>query len=282
MVKKVAGNLYIYLILFLMYLPILFLMVFSFTDAPITGMWNGFTLRLYRDVFLHSKIMPALLNTLLIASVSALLATLLGTLGAIGVFYMKKRPKQVFETVNEIPVVNADVVIAISLALLFKITVDSFANIGITLSNNNFVTLLIGHVVLTISFVYLNVKPKLQQMDPNDYEAALDLGAKPMLALVKVVIPAILPGIISGFMLAFTLSLDDFIITSFLRDKSFDTLSTYVQGVIVKSTIPAELRALTSYIFLVTSLIVVANGRKKKSKAKERASKRAMIRKGAR
>lgn len=282
MVKKVAGNLYIYLILFLMYLPILFLMVFSFTDAPITGMWNGFTLRLYRDVFLHSKIMPALLNTLLIASVSALLATLLGTLGAIGVFYMKKRPKQVFETVNEIPVVNADVVIAISLALLFKITVDSFANIGITLSNNNFVTLLIGHVVLTISFVYLNVKPKLQQMDPNDYEAALDLGAKPMLALVKVVIPAILPGIISGFMLAFTLSLDDFIITSFLRDKSFDTLSTYVQGVIVKSTIPAELRALTSYIFLVTSLIVVANGRKKKSKAKERANKRAMIRKGAR
>lgn len=282
MVKKVAGNLYIYLILFLMYLPILFLMVFSFTDAPITGMWNGFTLRLYRDVFLHSKIMPALLNTLLIASVSALIATLLGTLGAIGVFYMKKRPKQVFETVNEIPVVNADVVIAISLALLFKITVDSFANIGITLSNNNFVTLLIGHVVLTISFVYLNVKPKLQQMDPNDYEAALDLGAKPMLALVKVVIPAILPGIISGFMLAFTLSLDDFIITSFLRDKSFDTLSTYVQGVIVKSTIPAELRALTSYIFLVTSLIVVANGRKKKSKAKERASKRAMIRKGAR
>jgi spermidine/putrescine transport system permease protein len=245
-------------------------------------MWNGFTLRLYRDVFLHSKIMPALLNTLLIASVSALIATLLGTLGAIGVFYMKKRPKQVFETINEIPVVNADVVIAISLALLFKITVDSFANIGITLSNNNFVTLLIGHVVLTISFVYLNVKPKLQQMDPNDYEAALDLGAKPMLALVKVVIPAILPGIISGFMLAFTLSLDDFIITSFLRDKSFDTLSTYVQGVIVKSTIPAELRALTSYIFLVTSLIVVANGRKKKSKAKERASKRAMIRKGAR
>lgn len=282
MVKKVAGNVYIYLILFLMYLPILFLMVFSFTDAPITGMWNGFTLRLYRDVFLHSKIMPALLNTLLIASVSALIATLLGTLGAIGVFYMKKRPKQVFETINEIPVVNADVVIAISLALLFKITVDSFANIGITLSNNNFVTLLIGHVVLTISFVYLNVKPKLQQMDPNDYEAALDLGAKPMLALVKVVIPAILPGIISGFMLAFTLSLDDFIITSFLRDKSFDTLSTYVQGVIVKSTIPAELRALTSYIFLVTSLIVVANGRKKKSKAKERASKRAMIRKGAR
>jgi len=280
MVKKVVGNIYIYFILFLMYLPILFLMVFSFTDAPITGMWNGFTLRLYRDVFLHSKIMPALLNTLLIASVSALVATLLGTVGAIGVFYMRKKPKQIMETVNEIPVVNADVVIAISLALLFKITVDSMASLGITLTGNNFFTLLIGHIVLTISFVYLNVKPKLQQMDPNDYEAALDLGAKPMYALRKVVIPSIMPGIISGFLLAFTLSLDDFIITSFLRDKSFDTLSTYVQGVIVKSTIPAELRALTTYIFVITSLIVVVNGRKKKSKAQERANKRVILRKG--
>lgn len=280
MVKKVVGNIYIYFILFLMYLPILFLMVFSFTDAPITGMWNGFTLKLYRDVFLHSKIMPALLNTLLIASVSALVATLLGTVGAIGVFYMRKKPKQIMETVNEIPVVNADVVIAISLALLFKITVDSMASLGITLTGNNFFTLLIGHIVLTISFVYLNVKPKLQQMDPNDYEAALDLGAKPMYALRKVVIPSIMPGIISGFLLAFTLSLDDFIITSFLRDKSFDTLSTYVQGVIVKSTIPAELRALTTYIFVITSLIVVVNGRKKKSKAQERANKRVILRKG--
>lgn len=281
MVKKIFGKVYIYLILFLMYLPILFLMVFSFTDAPITGTWNGFTLRLYIDVFRHSKIMPALLNTLLIASVSALVATVLGTLGAIGVFYMRKRPRQLMESVNEIPVVNADVVIAISLALLFKITVDSFASLGIKLSSSNFFTLLMGHIVLTISFVYLNVKPKLQQMDPNDYEAALDLGAKPSYALRKVVLPAILPGIISGFTLAFTLSLDDFIITSFLRDKSFDTLSTYVQGVIVKSTIPPELRALTTYIFLVTSAIVIVNGRKKKSKAELRANKRAQLRKGS-
>lgn len=282
MVKRILAKTYIYLILLLMYLPILFLIVFSFTDAPITGMWNGFTLRLYFDVFTHSKIMPALLNTLLIASVAALTATLLGTLGAIGVFYMKKRPKQVLESVNEIPVVNADVVIAISLALLFKISVDSLARIGLVVDDKNFLTLLIGHIVLSISFVYLNVKPKLQQMDPNDYEAALDLGARPSYALIKVVLPAIVPGIISGFMLAFTLSLDDFIITSFLRDKSFDTLSTYVQGVIVKSTIPAELRALTTYIFLITSVIVIANGRKKKSKAMLRASKRAMLRKGAR
>lgn len=281
MVKKVFGNIYIYLILFLMYLPIIFLIVFSFTDAPVTGTWNGFTLRLYIDVFRHNKIMPALLNTLLIAGVSALCATILGTLGAIGVFYMKKRPRQVMESINEIPVVNADVVIAISLALLFKITVDSFDSLGIKLSNNNFFTLLVGHIVLTISFVYLNVKPKLQQMDPNDYEAALDLGAKPSYALRKVVLPAILPGIISGFTLAFTLSLDDFIISSFLRDKSFDTLSTYVQGVIVKSTIPPELRALTTYIFLVTSLIVILNGRKKISKSKLRANKRAQSRKGS-
>lgn len=282
MVKKVFGNIYIYFILFLMYLPILFLIIFSFTDAPVTGMWTGFSLRLYVDVFTHPKIMPALFNTLLIASASALVATILGTMGAIGVFYMKKKPRQVLETVNEIPVVNADVVIAISLALLFKITVDTLNNMGLNVSGNNFFTLLVGHVVLTTSFVFLNVKPKLLQMDPNDYEAALDLGAKPLYALVKVIIPAILPGIVSGFMLAFTLSLDDFIITSFLRDKAFDTLSTYVQGVIVKSVIPAELRALTTYIFIITSLIVIANSRTKKSKALERASKRATLRKGAR
>lgn len=282
MVKKIVGNIYIYLILFLMYLPILFLIVFSFTDANITGMWNGFTLRLYIDVFTHDKIMPALLNTLLIASVSAFVSTILGTLGAIGVFYMRRKPRQVMESINEIPVVNADVVIAISLALLFKIVVDSFAAMGVPVSGNNFFTLMIGHIVLTISFVYLSVKPKLLQMDPNDYEAALDLGAKPTYALVKVILPSIMPGIISGFMLAFTLSLDDFVITSFLRDKAFDTLSTYVQGVIVKSTIPAELRALTTYIFLVTSAIVIANSRAKKSKSLERANKRSNLRKGAR
>lgn len=271
MVKKILAKIYVYLILFLLYLPILFLMVFSFTEAQTTGVWTGFSLALYGKVFLNTKIMTALFNTLLIATSAALVSTLLGTLGAIGVYYMKKRPRQIIESINEIPVVNAEIVIAISLAIVFKVFTNALQSMGVVISSPNFVTLLIGHVVLSIAFVYLNVKPKLMQMDPNDYEAALDLGAKPLYAIWKVVLPAIIPGIISGFMLAFTLSLDDYIITSFLRNQSFDTLSTFVQGVIVKSTIPPELRALTTYIVLITLGVVLVSGLKNDSRSQKKA-----------
>jgi len=274
MIKKILAKVYVYLILFLLYLPILFLIFYSFTPAETTGVWEGFSFELYGRVFLNEKIMRALLNTLIIALSSATIATILGTLGAIGVFYMKKRPQRIMEGINEIPVVNAEIVVAISLAILFRVFANFLEARGVATNSPNFVTLLIGHVVLSISFVYLNVKPKLQQMDPNDYEAALDLGAKPMYAIRKVVLPAIVPGIISGFMLAFTLSLDDFIITNFLRNQSFDTLSTYVQGVIVRAAIPAEMRALTTYIVLVTLAVVLVSGIKRES----RSSRKAMLR----
>ncbi|HPK29288.1 MAG TPA: ABC transporter permease, partial [Bacilli bacterium] len=273
MIKKILAKVYVYLILFLLYLPILFLIIYSFTPAETTGVWEGFSFELYGRVFLNEKIMRALLNTLIIALSSATVATILGTLGAIGVFYMKKRPQRIMEGINEIPVVNAEIVVAISLAILFRVFANFLEARGVATNSPNFVTLLIGHVVLSISFVYLNVKPKLQQMDPNDYEAALDLGAKPMYAIRKVVLPAIVPGIISGFMLAFTLSLDDFIITNFLRNQSFDTLSTYVQGVIVRAAIPAEMRALTTYIVLVTLAVVLVSGIKRES----RSSRKAML-----
>lgn len=279
MVRKIIGRTYIGLILVLMYLPIFFLIAFSFTSAKITGIWSGFTLELYIKVFQNGRIMSALGNTLLISLLAALVSTILGTLGAVGVFYMKKRPRKVIEQVNEIPVVNAEIVVAISLAILFKLITNMIATTGVKIASTSFFTLLVGHVALSISFVYLNVKPKLQQMDPNDYEAALDLGAKPMVALYKVVLPSIIPGIISGFMLAFTLSLDDYIITAFLRSPGFETLSTYVQGVIVKSAIPAELRALTTYIFLITTGIVLLNSRQKKSASLSRANKRIVMRK---
>jgi spermidine/putrescine transport system permease protein len=274
MIKKILAKVYVYLILFLLYLPILFLIIYSFTPAETTGVWEGFSFELYGRVFLNEKIMRALLNTLIIALSSETVATILGTLGAIGVFYMKKRPQRIMEGINEIPVVNAEIVVAISLAILFRVFANFLEARGVATNSPNFVTLLIGHVVLSISFVYLNVKPKLQQMDPNDYEAALDLGAKPMYAIRKVVLPAIVPGIISGFMLAFTLSLDDFIITNFLRNQSFDTLSTYVQGVIVRAAIPAEMRALTTYIVLVTLAVVLVSGIKRES----RSSRKAMLR----
>lgn len=264
MVKKILAKTYVYFILFLMYLPIFVLMIFSFTTSKNVGTWSGFSFDLYINLFKNKAIMDAVGNTLLVAFCSAIVSTILGTLGAIGVFYSKKKAKNVLESITQIPVVNAEIVMALSLAVLF-------VAIG---WKRGFLTLLIGHVVLTIAFVYLSVKPKLTQMDPNTYEAALDLGATPRTALYKAVLPEIIPGIVSGFMLALTLSLDDFIITAFTRNPGFDTLSTYVQGVIAKSSIPPELRALTTIIFLVAVLILIFNSLRSKRENKNKHSLR--------
>ena len=162
--------------------------------------------------------MTALKNTLVVAVVSSICSTVLGTIGAIGIFYSGKRFKKIMKGLNQIPVLNAEIVTAISLTILFVALGVQF----------NFITLLIGHMVLTIPFVVLSVLPKLRQLDPNTYEAALDLGATPRKALWSVIVPEIMPGIFSGFLLCITLSLDDYIITAFTRNNSFQTLSTYI------------------------------------------------------
>lgn len=259
MVKKILAQCYIYLILLLMYLPILILVVFSFTVSDQVGVWTGFSFQLYVDLFKNQDLMNAVGNTLLIAFASAFVSTIIGTLGAIGTFYSSKRTKKAVETLTQIPVVNAEIVIALSLAVLVVALSWKFS----------FFTLLIGHVVLTVAFVYLNVKPKLIQMDPFAYEAALDLGAKPGYALYKVILPEILPCIFSGFMIAFTLSLDDFVITQYLKEPSFETISTYIQKIIAKHPIPAEVRALATLIFVIVLLVVVGNTVKNNRRAKQ-------------
>ena len=148
---------------------------------------------------------------------------------------------------TQLPVVNAEIVMALSLAVVFS---------SLNLSYS-FLTLLIGHVVLTVAFVYLNVKPKLAQLDANTYEAALDLGSTPTQALFKVVLPEIFPGIISGFLISITLSLDDFVITQYLKEPSFETISTYIQKIVAKHPIPAEVRALTTIIFVIVLAAVI-------------------------
>lgn len=257
MVKKLIGKSYLILILLLMYAPILLLIAFSFTDATNIGTWNGFSFDLYRQVFRNEEIMGALKNTIIVAVVSSICSTVLGTIGAIGIFYSKPRFKKVMNGLNQIPVLNAEIVTAISLTILF-------VAVGIQF---NFVTLLIGHMVLTIPFVVLSVLPKLRQLDPNTYEAALDLGATPKRALWSVIIPEIMPGIFSGFLLCITLSLDDYIITAFTRDNSFQTLSTYIYGVTAKrGALPASLRALTTIIVIVMLIIlIIINARSKKN-----------------
>lgn len=276
MVKKILSYSYVYLILLLMYVPIFVLIVFSFTNATYIGEWNGFSLQLYKALFQDEEIMIALGNTLIIALISSLVSTVLGTLGAIGAFYSKRRARNAIENVNQIPVVNSEIVMALSLTVMFVF-------IGNVIFHKNifsFWTLLIGHIAISAPFVYLNVKPKLAQMDPNLYEAALDLGAAPRTALRKVLVPQIIPGIVSGFLLAFTLSLDDFIVTAFTRgpgllsgEGAIETLSTLVQVKLKKGPIPMNMRPLTTIIFLIVltaALIITAVKNKNSRKTKSR------------
>lgn len=261
MVKKVLAYSYVYLILLLMYVPILVLIVFSFTNATYIGTWNGFSFDLYAALFESEEIMVAIANTVIIAVISAVCSTILGTLGAVGGHYLKRKGRAVLENINQIPVVNAEIVMALSLVVMF-VFVGNMIFAGQNLFS--FWTLLAGHIVISAPFVYLNVKPKLLQMDPSLYEAALDLGCAPRQALYKVVLPEILPGIFSGFMLAITLSLDDFIVTAFTRGSgllsganNIETISTLVQAKIKKGPIPPEMRALTTIIFLIVLLVVI-------------------------
>lgn len=257
MVKKLMAKSYIWIILLIMYAPILTLIAFSFTEAKNIGSWTGFSFRLYLDMFDNEEIVEALVNTIIVALSAGVISTILGTIGAIGIYYSKSKAKKIMNGMSQIPVLNAEIVTAISLTILFVFFGIEF----------NFVTLLIGHVVLTVPFVVLSVMPKLKQMDPNIYEAALDLGASPKRALWKVVLPEIMPGIFSGFMLTITLSLDDYIITAFTRNNSFSTLSTYIYGATAKKgALPPVLRALTTVITLAVLLILLVINYKSKNK----------------
>jgi spermidine/putrescine transport system permease protein len=267
MVKKIFAQSYIWLVLLFMYLPILVLIAFSFTEATNVGVWTGFSFGLYANLFnfeASKDIWIALGNTVLIAIISAVISTILGTLGAIGSFYSSKKVRAITDTVTQIPIVNAEIVMALSLTVMFVAVGTVVSKLVGNVTLFSFWTLLIGHVVLTIPFVYTSVKPKLQQMDPHLYEAALDLGATPRQGLTKVIIPECMPGIFSGFLLAITLSLDDFIITAFTRgtgllsgDAQIETLSTYVQAIIKKDAVPPELRSLTTLIFVGVVIAVI-------------------------
>lgn len=259
MVKKILSIAFCVLVLLFIYSPILLLVVYSFTDATVIGQWTGFSFKLYADLFRDSEIMEILFNTIWLALVAAALSTILGTAGAIGIFYSKKKFAAPVKGVSQIPVINAEIVTAISLALLFSM---------VALYRTYF-SLIVGHMVLCTPFVVLSVLPKLKQMDPNVYEAALDLGASPSKALFKVVIPQIFSGILAGFMLSITLSLDDYIITAFTKPRTFDTISTYVYNAVkngTNSSTPA-LRALSALIFVVMiAALLVFNLRARKSK----------------
>ncbi len=249
--KKIIKTVIILLVLIFMYAPILILSVYSFTDATQIGGAGSPSIDNYVTLFTTPELRDMIFGTILLAFGAAFLATILGTIGAIGSFYSKKRIASVMSTLNQIPVVNADVVTGFSICILLVVAFG--------ISKDTYVPLVIGHVTLCAPFVYLSVLPKLKQMDASIYEAALDLGASPFTALRKIVIPQIFSGILSGFALAITLSLDDYFISTYTKPAVFDTISTYVVNATKGSqtTIKTALWALSTVIFIIVVCIVL-------------------------
>ena len=254
MIKKTLKGSFIALVLLFMYLPILILMIYSFTDTAIIGTTGSFSVDNYKTLFTTLELLQMIGGTFLLAVGSAFCATILGTLGAIGMYYSKKLVKKAVSLANQVPVVNAEVVTAFSLCILLIVVLG--------INKDSFVPLVIGHIVLEAPFVFLSVVPKIKQMDNSLYEAALDLGASPGKALAKVVVPQLIPGIVSGFLLSVTLSLDDYFITTYTKPATFDTISTYVVNATKGShtEIKTALWALSTCIFvLVLGVVIVSN-----------------------
>ncbi|MBP5301896.1 MAG: ABC transporter permease [Bacteroidales bacterium] len=251
--RKILARLYLWIVLAVLYAPIIFIAVFSFTEAKSMGNWTGFSTRLYSNLFTGSMqnssgLMSAVENTLLIALVASIVATMLGTVAAIGIYNMKGRKKNVMNFLNNIPMINPDIITGVSLFLLFV-----FLHIS-----QGYLTVILAHITFCTPYVVLNVMPKLSQMNPNIYEAALDLGATPGQALRKVMVPALRPGMVSGFILSFTMSLDDFAVTFFTRGTiGLDTLSTYIYTDARKGGLTPELKPLMTILFLIILVVLL-------------------------
>lgn len=251
--KRLFAKAYLWLVLLVLYAPIAFIFIFSFTEAKSLGNWTGFSLQLYKNLFTgsmqnSSALLSAVYNTLLIALIASVIATALGTIAAIGIYYLRGRKRQVMSFLNNIPMINPDIITGVSLFLLFVF-------LGVS---QGYTTVVLAHITFCTPYVVLNVMPKLHQLNPNIYEAALDLGATPAQALRKVLVPALRPGMISGFILSFTMSLDDFAVTFFTRGTiGLDTLSTFIYTDARKGGLTPELRPLMSIIFLIILVVLL-------------------------
>lgn len=261
MIRKFIAKAYIWLLLVILYAPIALISIFSFTESKVLGNWTGFSTGLYRNLANSgmdggSSLLSAVENTLIIALAAAVFSTILGTVAAIGMFYLRGGKRKALNFMNNIPMLNPDVITGVSLFLLFVF-------IHLT---QGYVSVILAHITFCTPYVVLSVLPKMGQMNPNIYEAARDLGATQMQAIRKVVIPQLVPGMVSGFILAFTMSLDDFAVTFFTRGTiGLDTLSTYIYTDARKGGLTPELRPLMTIIFLtILILLIIINVRQQK------------------
>lgn len=243
---KIIKRIYLILILIFLYAPIATLIVLSFNKSRTRAKWGGFSIKWYIELFQNREIMQALYNTLAIALISSVVATIIGLATCIGLRYFKKTTKSLIIGVTNIPMLNADIVTGISLMLLFLSLGFKFG----------FGTILLSHITFNIPYVILSIMPRMNSLNESTYEAALDLGATPWLAFRKVTLPDLLPGIMSGFLLAVTMSLDDFIITHFTKGAGIDTLSTKIYTE-VKKGIKPEMYALSTIIFLAVFILLI-------------------------
>lgn len=263
------------LVFFFLYAPIIVLVVFSFNSTKSRSVWSGFTLSWYTELFQDSAILAALRTTLLVSAISALIAAVIGTFAAIGFYNMKRRPRGIFLSISNIPVINADIITGVSISLLFVLGLTAINAVFGTHLQLGFGTLLLAHISFNIPYVILSVMPKLYQLDKNLFEAAQDLGCTWIQAFWKVIIPEIRPGIVNGIITAFTMSIDDFVISYFAAGSGAETLSMVIYSMTRKRISP-EINALSTLLFgTVLLLLLLINLREsRQEKAMLRARKK--------
>lgn len=250
MMKKSLERIYLSLIFLFLYLPIAVLVILSFNNSKSRVFWGGFTLKWYRELFDSSMILDAFKTTIFVTLSASVIATLLGTMAAVGIHAMKKNHRVLMLGATNIPLLNADIVTGISMMLIFV----RFTSLGLH-------TVLIAHITFDIPYVILNVLPKLNQTSRSTYEAALDLGAKPAYAFFKIIWPQISPGVLSGFLMSVTMSLDDFSITYFTKGAGVNTLSTMIYTELRKGILPQMYALSTILFFMAFALLLVINFR---------------------
>ncbi|MBQ8514769.1 MAG: ABC transporter permease [Ruminococcus sp.] len=260
---KKLSRIYVALILMFLYVPIFVLIVFSFNETKSRSVFSGFTLDWYARLFNNDIIISSLINTLIIAVLASVASTILGTLAAIGINGMRKVPKAVIMNVTNMPIINPEIVTGVSLMLLF---VFFAARMHLEFG---FVTLVIAHITFDVPYVILNIMPKFKQMDPHLYEAAQDLGCSPFQAFKRVILPEIMPGVISGFLMAFTYSLDDFVISYFTSGSTSQTLPITIYSM-TRRKISPEINALSTLIFVVVVVVLIVKNIIENRQAKKR------------
>ncbi|NLW40949.1 MAG: ABC transporter permease [Tissierellia bacterium] len=255
MVSRGLKRLYTFLMFLFIYAPIVVLIIFSFNNARTRGTWSGFTLKWYAELFRDKEVLTALYYTILVAILSAIISTIIGTIAAIGIYGMTKVRRKIILNLNYLPVLNPDIVTAVSLMTLFRFLRIEFG----------FITLLLSHITFCIPYVILSILPKLRQMNKHLAEAAMDLGATPFYALRKVIIPEIKPGIVTGALLAFTLSIDDFVISFFNKGPGVSNISITVYSMARRGINPV-INALSALMFTgLIILLLIINSRSSKS-----------------